>query len=168
MTPLLAIAVLLGPPLEPPLELGTMFDAAALAALPSGREPWSLLRTAEAAVTADRIESGGLFLGTPALLGVHGASWADTTWRLGAIDVTDPDRGGTPLIAVPAEALESLTLKTALTSVGASGSGAQVALAVREPDHSWRGGRRAAHDTVRPRGLRRRRRSPHRVHARLG
>ena len=116
-----------------------MFDAEALAALPSGREPWSLLRTAEAAVTADRIESGGLFVGTPALIGVHGASWADTTWRLGAIDVTDPDRGGTPLIAIPVEALESLTLTTALTPVAAAGSGAQAALAVREPAASWRG-----------------------------
>ena len=135
MTPLVAIAVLLGPPVE----LGAIFDAAALAALPSGREPWSLLRTAEAAVTADRIESGGLFAGTSALIGVHGAPWADTTWRLGAIDVTDPDRGGTPLIAIPAEALESLTLTTALTPVAAAGSGAQVALAVREPAASWRG-----------------------------
>jgi hypothetical protein len=135
MTPLLAIAVLLGPPLE----LGTVFDAAALAALPSGREPWSLLRTAEAAVTADRIESGGLFLGEPALFGVHGASWTDTTWRLGDIDITDPDRGGTPLIALPVEALAGLTLSTALTPVAAAGSGAQVTLAVREPEDSWRG-----------------------------
>ena len=67
---LLALAAALGPPLE----LGSLFDAAALAALPSGREPWSLLRTAEAVVTADRIESGGLYAGTPARLGVHGAS----------------------------------------------------------------------------------------------
>lgn len=135
MTPLLAIAVLLGPPLE----LGTMFDAAALAALPSAREPWSLLRTAEAAVTADRIESGGLFLGTPALLGVHGASWTGTTWRLGDIDITDPDRGGTPLITVPAEALESLTLSTALTPLVGPGSGPHVALAPRVAEGSWRG-----------------------------
>jgi len=135
MTPLLAIVVLLGPPLE----LGTLFDAAALAALPSAREPWSLLRTAEAVVTADRIESGGLFLGTPALLGVHGASWADTTWRLGDIDITDPDRGGTPLITVPAEALESLTLSTALTPVVGPGFGPQIALAPRAAEDSWRG-----------------------------
>jgi hypothetical protein len=135
VTPLLAIAILLGPPVE----LGSMFDAAALAALPSGREPWSLLRTAEAVVTADRIESGGLFPGTPALIGVHGASWTDTTWRLGDVDITDPDRGGTPLIAVAVEALESLTLSTALTPVAVPGSGAQVTLAVRRPEDSWRG-----------------------------
>jgi hypothetical protein len=135
MTPLLAIAVLLGPPVE----LGTLFDAAALAALPSGREPWSLLRTAEAVVTADRIESGGLFLGAPALFGVHGASWTETTWRLGDIDITDPDRGGTPMITVPVEALQSLTLSSALTPVAGAGSGARVALAVREAEDAWRG-----------------------------
>ena len=135
MTPLLAVAALLGPPVE----LGALFDAAALAALPSAREPWSLLRTAEPAVTADRIEAGGLFLGAPALLGVHGASWTDTTWRLGDVDITDPDRGGTPLLTVPAEALESLVLTTALGPAAAAGSGAQVALSMRKPGAAWRG-----------------------------
>lgn len=135
MTPLLAVALLIGPPIE----LGSIFDATALSALPSGREPWSLLRTAEAAVTADRIESGGLFPGQPALFGVHGTSWTDTTWRLGDVDVTDPDRGGTPLIAVPAEALETLTLTTAMSPVSTAGSGAHVALAVRQPGAAWRG-----------------------------
>ena len=101
MTPALAVLLLAGPPVG----LGSLFDAAALAGLPSGREPWSLLRTAEATVTADRIESGGLFLGAPALFAVHGGSWTETTWQLGDVDVTDPDRGGRPMITVPAEAL---------------------------------------------------------------
>ena len=134
LTPVM-LAVLLGPPVE----LGSIFDAAALAALPSGREPWSLLRTAEATVSADRIESGGLFLGAPALFGVHGTSWTDTTWRLGAVDITDPDRGGTPLLAVPAEALEALVLTTALSPVAVAGSGAHVAMQPRRPDAQWRG-----------------------------
>lgn len=132
---LLALAAALGPPID----LGSVFDAVALAALPSGGEPWSLLRTAEAVVTADRIESGGLYAGTPARFGVHGASWTETTWRLGGIDITDPDRGGTPLIAVPAEAIESITLATALTPVGRGGAGPQLALETRQPGDSWRG-----------------------------
>src|SRR5687767_3220897 len=109
MTALVALVVMLAAPMGPGarVALGSIFDAVAVAALPSGREPWSLLRTAEPTISADRIESGGLFVGTPALFGVHGSSWTDTTWRLGDIDVTDPDRGGTPLIRVPAEALET-------------------------------------------------------------
>src|SRR5688500_16164022 len=134
MTAVLAVALLMGPPID----LGSIFDATALSALPSAREPWSLLRTAEATVTADRIESGGLFPGQPALFGVHGTSWTDTTWQLGDVDITDPDRGGTPLIAVPAEALETLTLTTALNPVATSGSGAHVALAVKQPEPTWR------------------------------
>src|SRR6187397_146198 len=112
MTPLLALAVLLGPLIE----LGSLFDAEALAGLPSSREPWSLLRTAEPTITADRIESGGLFSGAPALFGVHGSSWTETAWLLDGIDITDPDRGGTPMVAVPAEALEAITLATALVT----------------------------------------------------
>jgi len=146
MTPLLAPALLTAASIE----LGSIFDAAALAALPSGREPWSLLRTAEPTISADRIDAGGLFLGAPALFGVHGTSWTDTTWRLGDVDITDPDRGGTPLIDVPAEALESLTLTTALTPVAVGGSGANVALAVRAPRTSWHGAL-AVHTT--PSGL---------------
>ena len=135
MTAAFALALLLGPPVE----LGSLFDADALAALPSGREPWSLLRTAEATVTADRIEAGGLFLGTPAVLGVHGSSWTETTWSLGDVDITDPDRGGTPLLALPAEALESITLKTALLPAAVGGSGAHVALQPRTPGEEWHG-----------------------------
>lgn len=134
---ILALALAAG--LGPPVELGSLFDADALAALPSGREPWSLLRTGEAVVTADRIESGGLFLGAPALLGVHGASWTEASWILDGIDITDPDRGGTPMVVLPAEALESVSMATALTPVARGGSGAQVALALRRPGDSWRG-----------------------------
>src|SRR6187402_157747 len=135
MTPLLALAFLLGPPIE----LGSLFDAEALAGLPSSREPWSLLRTAEPTITADRIESGGLFSGAPALFGIHGSSWTDTAWRLDGVDITDPDRGGTPMITVPTEALETITLATALTTPSARGSGARVALTARRPGESWRG-----------------------------
>ena len=54
------------------------------------------------------------------------------------------------MITVPVEALESLTLATALTPVAAAGSGAQVTLAVRQPEDSWRGAL-AVHTT--PSGL---------------
>ncbi len=136
LTGALALAVLAGPPVQ----LETVFDAAALAALPSAREPWSLLRTAEAVVTADRIEGGGLWTGAPALVGVHGAPWTETTWRLGAVEVTDPDRGGTPLLFVPAEALAAITLETALLPVDAPAAGPRVTLAPRRPEEAWRGG----------------------------
>ena len=119
--------------------LGSFFDSAALAGLPSGREPWSLLRTGEAAVTADRIESGGLFLGAPALFAVHGGSWTETTWRLGDADVTDPDRGGRPLVVVPAEALAGLTLGTALEPAATGGAGAHVSMAPRRAAEAWKG-----------------------------
>jgi hypothetical protein len=135
----MTLAAVLALALAPPVELGAVFDADALEALPSGREPWSLLRTAEAAVTADRIEAGGLHLGTPALVSVHGASWTETTWALGGIDLTDPDRGGTPLLALPAEALESVTLKTALAPASVGGPGAHVALAPRAAGEEWHG-----------------------------
>jgi hypothetical protein len=135
MTPFLVLAALLGPPVE----LGSLFDAAALSGLPSSREPWSLLRTAEPAITADRIESGGLFSGAPALFGVHGTSWTESAWQLDGIDITDPDRGGTPMILVPTEALDAITLTTALTPASGRGSGARVALATRRPGESWRG-----------------------------
>ncbi len=101
-------------------------------------------------MTADRIDSGGLFPGAPALFGVHGSSWTETTWQLDGIDITDPDRGGVPLVVVSAEAIEGVSLATALTPVSRRGSGADVSLRVREGGDAW-GGALALHTT--PSGL---------------
>ena len=91
MTPLLALAVLLGPARRAGLDLRRRRAGRACRRRASRGRCCAPRRPS---VTADRIESGGLFLGAPALFGVHGASWTDTTWQLGDIDVTDPDRGG--------------------------------------------------------------------------
>ena len=73
------------------------FDADFLRDLPSGRDLFSLLETAEPLTVADRIDTGGLFTGEAGRLSARGASWTQATFALDGVDLTDPLTGGRPL-----------------------------------------------------------------------
>lgn len=118
---------------------GTTFDAAQLRGLPWSGSLWSVLETAEAAAITDRIEGGGLYAGEPALVGVHGSSWTQSSYRFGDLDVTDPDQGGTPLLLPDLGALEAVEVDSALAPVEAGGPGATLTLTPRRPGPRWRG-----------------------------
>ncbi len=118
---------------------GASFGAAPLRELPSGGGLWPLLETVEGSAVTDRIDAGGLYAGTPALLGAHGGSWTDTVYRLGELDATDPDRGGTPLFWPDTAALEGVQMDTALTPADSAGPGPVVVLEPRRPGSAWHG-----------------------------
>ncbi len=115
-------------------------DQAALARdLPSSRNVWSHLETVEAAAILDRIDGAGLYLGTPGWFSMRGASWTQNTILLDGVDVTDPARGGTPLIEPDLGAFESIDVTSALAPVEHSAPGVTLALVPRAPARSWRG-----------------------------
>jgi hypothetical protein len=136
------LAVLLAPGLLAAAEAaggGGTFDPDLLRDIPSSGSPWSLLETVEATAILDRIENGGLYVGEAGLLGVHGSSWTQVTYRLGALDITDPGRTGTPLFQPDLFALQKVTLDSFLLPVEESGPGATLSLVPRRPGPSWHG-----------------------------
>src|SRR5262245_9850531 len=78
---------------------------------------WPLLETSDGASILDRIEGGGLAVGEPGRLSVHGSSWTQTAFAIGRLDVTDPDRGGLPLVYPDLDALDAVEVTTAAASV---------------------------------------------------
>ena len=80
-----------------PLSLGPDFDGDLLRGLPMSNGLWSMFETIESTAILDRMEGSGLYVGEAGLLGIRGSSWTQASWRLGDLDITDPDRTGTPL-----------------------------------------------------------------------
>jgi hypothetical protein len=107
--------------------------------LPSSRNLWSHLETVEAAAILDRIDGAGLFLGTSGRLSMRGSSWTQNAILLDGVDLTDPARGGTPLVDPDLGALESIDVTSGLAPVERSAPGVTLALVPRGPSRSWRG-----------------------------
>jgi hypothetical protein len=117
--------------------LGSSFAETELLRFPSGRDPWALLETGDAAAILDRMDGGGLYSGEAGRLGLHGAPWAQVQYRLGDLDITDPLRGGAPLLQLPLEALGALDLASGGAPRAAGVSGPVVALTPRRAARSW-------------------------------
>lgn len=115
----------------------TLFEAAALGALPSSPDVWSLVDAAAPVTFSDRLDSGGVASGEPARLGSHASSWTQTTVRDGTIDVTDPLLGGTPLLYPAIDALGAVTITTAAAPVGVLTPGPVVTLMPVLPGTRW-------------------------------
>ncbi len=116
------------------------FDAQRLRDLPSSGAYSSLVETADSIPIADRISGGGFYPAEPALLGIHGSSWTQTTLQLGDVDVGDPDRGGTPLLIPDPAVLEDITADSALVPPDAVGPGPILRLTPRRPEFmAWHG-----------------------------
>jgi hypothetical protein len=118
---------------------GGAFDTDLLHDLPSSGSPWSLLETVEATAVLDRIENGGLYVGVPGRLGVHGSSWTQVGYRLGDLDITDPALTGTPLLQPDLFGLQKVELDSFLLPVEEGGPGATLRLVPRRAGPSWTG-----------------------------
>lgn len=120
-----------------PGSLGPAYDTDLLRTLPLSHGLWSVFETIESTAILDRIGSGGLYVGEAGLMGIRGSSWTQTSWFLGDLDVTDPDRTGTPLFLADPEALEAVEIASGLMAADQRGAGPGVRLVVRRPGSSW-------------------------------
>jgi hypothetical protein len=111
----------------------------ALTDLPSAGTVWSLLETAHPFVISDRMDNGGLFSASPALLGGSGPSWNQTTFRFDGLDVTDPRDGGTPAIYPDLGVVEAVEWEAARLTADVSGPGPVISLVPRRPGDVWTG-----------------------------
>ena len=119
--------------------LGYAFDLDDWLDMPLGHGLWSPLETVDATAIVDRVGNGGLYTGEPARLGVHGGSWTQVSYRLDDLDVTDPDRTGTPMLLPDLWALRTVGLASGLVPAEERGPGAVVRLVPRRPGGAWHG-----------------------------
>ncbi len=126
------------------------FAADRLELLPTARTVWSLLDTAHPFLITDRIDNGGLGGGVPARVGGYGSPWAQTTFRLGAVDVTEPVSGGTPLFYPSLDGLAEVVVSSAGVGVESAGPGPTVTMVPRRAADAWRG---AVRGSLTPNGL---------------
>jgi hypothetical protein len=118
--------------------LGPEFDRDLLRGLPMSNGVWSVFETIESTAILDRMEGAGLYVGEAGLMGIRGSSWTQASWRLGDLDITDPDRTGTPLFFADPEALEAVEISAGLRPADQKGIGPGVSLFVRRPGNVWR------------------------------
>ena len=95
-----------------------------------------LIERSDPLVVTDLMEGGGTCL-NPQRLGASGASWTQTSFRLGDADLTDPDRTGFSMLYPNLNALEAVSITTAGGHPDAYGSGTMVMLTPRMPASTW-------------------------------
>ena len=122
---------------------GTRFNAAALELLPQSNGVYGLIERSDPLVITDRMEGGGTYP-EPQRLGASGASWTQTTFKLGDADITDPDRTGFAMLYPNLDALEAVSAATAGDPSRHLRSGTAVTLVPRMPASKWH-----AHPAVR-------------------
>jgi hypothetical protein len=122
-----------------PAAPGQAFDEDLLRDLPSGRNAWSLLETVDGTSVLDRMENGGLYVGEPGRVGVHGSSWTQVGYRLDGLDLTDPQGAGTPLLHPDLAGLVSVRTVSAALPVEIGPPGVSLVLSPRRPTSAWQG-----------------------------
>ena len=123
-------------PPERPM-LGSWFTAPTLADLPTGGSLYSVFDTMPSEVIWDRVDTGGLFTGEAARVGSHGSSWTQTMFRLGDADITNPNRGGTPMLVPSVYAWDRVEITTGLMPIEMNAPGMGVSLVPRRPSKTW-------------------------------
>ncbi|MES1254462.1 MAG: TonB-dependent receptor [Acidobacteriota bacterium] len=122
------------PPMAP---LGARFTVSALGNLPTGSSIYSLLDTTMPEIISDRIDDGGLLAGQAPRIGARGSSWTQTTFRVGDIDITDPDGSGTPMLIPGLFMWERVDVATGVMPIDLNAPGVAVTLVPRRPSATW-------------------------------
>jgi hypothetical protein len=140
-----ACALLAGPGAQAGLVPAVGADDGELTrALPAAANAWAWLSLSEPAAILDRIDGAGLHPGEPARFSLRGSSWTQNAFALDGVDVTDPLRGGTPLLDPDVVALDRIDVVSARAPVEQAAPGAALGLVPREPGPAWQGSVAAA------------------------
>jgi len=119
--------------------LGSVITIGPLAMLPSTEDLVELAGAEIPEIIADRVDTGGLSTGDPARTGARGSSWTQTTFRVGDADVTDPVRGGTPLLLPRPETWDRAEVATGMMPIALNAPGLIIGLTPRRPGDAWHG-----------------------------
>ena len=117
-------------------EYGTRFDELAIDLLPRSGSVYGLIERSDPLVVSELIEGGGAYIG-PQRLGASGASWTQTSFRLGDADVTDPDRTGYAMLYPNLDTLQAVNVTSAGLPPDRYGGGTSIMLVPRMPASTW-------------------------------
>lgn len=117
-----------------PDTLGFNYDAAFLRNLPLGDSLFAVLETLQPSLISDRFANGGLYLGRPARIGGFQASWSQTRFLIGDVDISDPNGTGAPLLFPDLNPWQRIRVATGLIGSDVNTTGLAVHLDPREVD----------------------------------
>lgn len=123
-----------GVPLLHPEALGFDYDEAFLRDLPLGDSLFAVLETLQPSLISDRFSNGGLYLGRPARIGGFQASWSQTRFLIGDVDISDPNGSGAPLLFPDLSPWRRIRVATGLIGSDVNATGLAVTLDPREVD----------------------------------
>jgi hypothetical protein len=126
------------PPPEP-IDLRSAFTAPTLRDLPSSDTLGGFLETTLPALVSDRIEGGGLGVGTAARIGAGGSSWSQTGFILNELDLTDPGSAGRSLLPFDPLFLDAVYVSSVLMPIEQSAPGLGVHVRLAPPTANWHG-----------------------------
>ena len=116
-----------GPSLRPDA-LGFEFSDTFLRDLPLSDSVYPLLETVQPSLILDRFTNGGLYLGRPARVGGFQASWSQTRFLLGDVDLSDPTGSGGPLLNPDLGPWQRVRVATGLIGSDVNASGLAIEL----------------------------------------
>jgi len=117
----------------------TTLSRSAFDDLPSSGTVGGLLETLIPEIISDRIEGGGLSVGSSSRLGARGSSWTQNAFQLGGLDFTDAGRFGGSLLFLDPAMLEGVEIATAMMPVEQSAPGVSMRMIPRRPTDKWGG-----------------------------
>jgi hypothetical protein len=118
---------------------GSVIDESAIRDLPLADSVYALLETMQPEVIADRFNNGGLNVGGNARVGGFLASWSQTLFRVGDLDISDPAGTGSALLFPQAMFWDAVRVHTAAMPLDAGAPGLAVTLVPRSPTPQWTG-----------------------------
>jgi hypothetical protein len=118
---------------------GSLFDQSVLRDLPLADSIYALLETTQPEVIADRFNNGGLNVGGNVRVGAFLASWSQTLFRVGDLDISDPAGTGSALLFPQAMFWSAVRVNTAAMPADASAPGLAVTLEPMRPTPHWTG-----------------------------
>ena len=122
----------------------TTYDREILSALPLGENVYALLETTQTELISDRFSSAGLSAGEGARIGGILGSWSQTRFRIGDIDVTDPNGSGTALIFPELLLWQQVRVGTGMFEANTTAPGLAIDLIPRQPSAQWTANVRAS------------------------
>lgn len=117
---------------------GTTYTHDELERVPTARDPWALLRTTPG-VLLDRINVGGNYSGTQAMIVGPGAQPTQTVWSLDGMVVNDMAALGAPAGYFDFEAFEEVQVTTGGNDASISTGGVVLNMVTRRGTDRWRG-----------------------------
>lgn len=113
------------------------FSADLLRDLPAGANLFSILETTQAEIVTDRFNSGGLNAGEGSRVGGFFASWSQTRFRIGDVDISSANGG--PLLFPDLALWQHIHITSALTPATMNAPGLAIAMAPKRPAARWTG-----------------------------